>query len=203
MAWILVLGVFGVDLALLNWAQEEMPLAMANTSDALDFDVSARCDSHIQVTGPHSLLVATVFNVTASGTELQAFLTPDNGVKEEAETYQWGFSDKNWYAILFAGPKVEAQFYCDPSATVKEMDMSYYRGENFKISLGNSKILSNNELDSITATTKTSKIRLSQDPERDQSYSAGKDTLNPYWLTFSQYMHAPERMETTVKYNFQ
>lgn len=203
MAWILVLGVLGVDLALLNWAQEEIPLAMANTSDTLEFDVSAQCDSHLQINGPNSLLVSTFFNVMASGTELQAFLIPDNGVKQEAQTYQWGFSNKNWYAILFAGPKVEAQFYCDPSATVKEMALSYYRGENFKISLGNSEILSNDELDSETTTVKTSKVKLSQDPERDQSYSAGKDTVNPYWLTFSQYMHAPKRMETAVKYNFQ
>lgn len=171
--------------------------------DFVEFEVSAICRSHVLVKGPTSIVIDYLFTSTASGTELDGFLTTNIGDQVQASSYRWDFPQRNWFSVLFEGPPVNAQYYCEPSGNSKEVHLSYYRTENFKISLSNTSHLSQSELDPIQSANRSSRMTVPVSQDTNQMYPAGKGSQTPYWLTFSQEMHSSKRMETTVEYKFE
>jgi hypothetical protein len=171
-------------------------------SDVLEFDVSAECSAHADINGPEAIVVLFTPVTSRDAPQLTATLTVPQIGPQTALDHRWGYPESRWHSVLFAGPTVQARFFCQSAVENKTMRVSYYPEANVKIAFGVQPALSVNELDTVNQPTHKSQMDVKSQNGKTSEFSAGVDSINPYYLTFSVPVHAPHDIKTTAQYEF-
>ena len=177
-------------------------LLAQNTEELLDFSVEAKCESHSEIGTPEKIGVRFVHQTTAEGLpSFEAFLSTDKPEEMSSIKNSFGFPEKSWISALFAGPPVEAAFYCQPASHPKDLFFIYYPIKGGKVFLSQNEEFSSNELDLIGSPGKDF-LQVNSQGEFKNEYKAGKDSINPYWLQFSVPLHSRDDLTTVIRYRF-
>lgn len=173
-----------------------------SASDILEFDVSAECSPHSDVDGPETLAVLFIPATSRDAPQLTATLTLPRLPLQTDLDHRWGYPERGWHSVLFAGPPVQARFFCQVAVENKTMRVSYYPETDVKIAFGLQPSLSNNEIDTVNLPTNKSQMDVKSENGKTSVFSAGLNSVNPYYLTFSVPVHAPHDIKTTAQYEF-
>lgn len=169
----------------------------------LEWDVFASCEPHAQVQSPDSLTVRFVNLSRPSGPQVTAFLSGPGLAIQQSPTHRWNFPEKGWHTVVFAGPPITGRFYCQDAPTTKRLHLSYHRGRDVKIGAGLRPDAPPAELDAINSLARNNLIPVTIRKNKTGEYAAGRDTENPYWLTFSVPVHSSHRIQTRIQYQFE
>lgn len=176
--------------------------AQAITTETLDFDVGAQCSAHDEVQNPTSVSVLFMPTTTRGEPQMSASLSVSGQPLQTAIDNRWGYPQETWHSVLFEGPAVTANSYCQSAVISKNLYVSYQPVQDVKISLSKEATLSNTELDSVSSMVKKSFLVVKPRPSHGEQYAAGRETNAPYWLTFSVPVHSLHDIQTLLQYEF-
>lgn len=198
--WLCCLFLTGLQYVCLSRGPQEVLAA----TERLEWDVSAYCAPHVDVNSSANITVTILPKTTVSGTEVSAYMNLPDAPTQNAISHTWEYPNKGWHALLFVGPTVKGTFYCqDQTVSNKSLHVSYLPDQNTKIFLSSEEALSKTELDTIGSSSKMSSHKIQPDSEQLETFSAGLNSPNPYWLTFAFAMHSPHLMKTTLQFQFE
>jgi hypothetical protein len=193
----------------LYYAYSYLELEM-NTSyakvEATTWDTFANCEPHVTIDGPESFKVrfAPGANTRVGVPEITGFLSAPGIETQEAKFHNWDAPQKGWHSLVFIGPTVKANYYCDISSPTKKLQLSYNRVKNLHVSVSDQAHVSSHELPTIqTQIKKYGGVTVKPENNNPYTFQAGTDTKTPYWLTFSVPIHSPHNVSTKIRYEFE
>lgn len=176
-----------------------LPPRWLESRQTLDFDVVAQCLPHSSMKHPKAMRLRFANTSTRQGAVFGAFLSIDDAPELTASTNRWDFPDERWLSVLFEGPTVESELYCQTPDSRKALELSYYPHEKTRIFLARTAEFSHEELAGIDDASGTV-LEMSAEGPYGNRYRAGQGSANPYWLQFSVPVHSQGSVETSIRY---
>lgn len=193
---------WGTSTVLLFLAALSLPPRWLESRETLDFDVVAQCLPHSAINHPEAMRLRFANTSTRQGTVLDAFLSVDGAPELGTGMHRWDFPDEGWLSVLFEGPTVESELYCQDTTARKGLELSYYPQEKTRIFLARAAEFSQEELagmDDASATV----LEMNAEGPHGNRYRAGQGSSTPYWLQFSVPVHSQGSVETAIRYELQ
>ena len=167
-----------------------------------EIEVNAYCQEHVELSTPESIAVYYKFNSNTSGNPtVDGLVALDETNQIPLSNFSWGETDERWFSLLFAGPPVQATYYCSDFGSTKGLNFTYTPQKNIKMYMSPKKEFSTNEISYLETDTK-SNLRISPEQDKQNLYMAGEKTNNPYWLHISIPIHNNLPVATDIFFQF-
>lgn len=162
-------------------------------SDQMDFEVSAQCLPHSEINIPSFLQMQYGFVGDAQGSVVHSLLrTGSEDIPHMA--FRFGTPQRGWVSMIFPGPAVQANLYCQSSSSTQSFYLSGDRFSRMKLYLSRDGGFSEEELASTQMTQKT-ELRVTASGESQNQFRFGHNMENPYWLQFAVPVHEPVSLQ--------
>lgn len=165
------------------------------------FKVYASCDTYIEVDAPNNLQTQYNF-VTSRNSPPQLTGTLIQSANESYTTHSFksDFPGQGWFSVLFEGPPFAINRFCYGNAKTNKVYMSYKPAKNFVMAYSIKPEFSSQEIDKTNSNTNRSLLHLKSEGPNKSRITAGRNSQNPYWLTFSHNYNFHEPISTSLQY---
>ncbi len=169
-----------------------------SASDSLDFEVAASCLPHSEIDLPSSLQLKYGFVGTAQASSIEATLRTGIDLYEPSDA-KFGVPERGWVSIIFPGPVIRVNLYCQNIADSQPFYLSADRFSRMRIYLSRNGSFSQEELAS-SQTIQKSELRVSGSGRYKNEFAFGKDTDQPYWLQFGLSFAEPLSLDGRINF---
>lgn len=187
-------------LSLLSWLHLEWPHTFAEVSS--EWEMVALCESHSELTSPQNMNARFAYSSLATGMQVNATLSFDGGEEIQSGVHRFSFPEKGWVSILFDGPSLRNQIFCEDANGPKFFSMNYEKGDAVRLSAGSQNRFSEKELPNSDSPPEPVMPLLPQGEDQN-IYEAGHNTAQPYWLQISVPVHSNHNLHTALRYSIQ
>lgn len=166
----------------------------------------AYCEARSEIRGPKevnfTLLQVSDRTKPSSYTSYLTYTEGPQFQRIDSENNRIGIPASGWITSRFKGPSVTETSYCTDHGNTRNVRLSYYKNNNFKIGTALSPSDTYEELPAHTSSLTASKsFNVETTGEYKNSANFGGDD-SPYWIYFSIQVHHPNNLTTSLFYQF-
>lgn len=169
-----------------------------------EWSVTARCDPHSLVSGPQNLQFQILFITSPTASpQVSGWMmadAPANTLTSPVR-HEWGKPLPEWVSVIFPGPLITGNFYCQQEWADKQLHLSYTRQPQIRLGLSRDGQVTSDELDPINSPMRNT-LTVGRSPENPTVYQAGGPGNAPYWIQLSIPIRAQPSASSSVHYQF-
>ena len=115
----------------------------------------------------------------------------------ELNHYRFSFPKQQDLSLLFPGPEVSAKYYCQESPSTRDLIIHVPKQGNVRMAVNSSA-----NFGSSPSKKNGQHLKIASSGTFRNTYAAGANTNNPYWLQFILATHKDNNAQLPVQYEF-